>query len=645
MSGHRPGDHKRGDGDSGGGGDGDGDGDGRRRRSGARSRRGRKSVGSDGSGRGSSSGERAGGPGSTSADDLPEGTERPDDGAQGGTEGETAAAYQLGEGRHDAVALINAPGKGIGGGGKKGKNAGGGKKGKGARGLGSLPEGADGSAGGGMTPGGWQATRAMGADEIEKQLSGEDGWDPSTSTCWAPRAQWSDAKSLIDTEDVELERFKNDWRRVAVDLGVGRAIKAAQGGGARDEPDIGDPRVDAVGEVMWELRHAYVVTFDFYAAVGASTGGAQDLSFISLNVWTQFLNDFNIVDQKSKFLKQSDLDTLFISIDSHAARVMTQHLKDEEDAKQAAKAKPGGGLQRQATTQVARQGAQPVGTLLQRQGTVALAKFEDKKQKFSRVEFMAAIVKIAIKKFVDTKQLDDVAVAVRRFLTRDIVPRLRPAHRPATAFRLTHLYARSVENVLKAKLPSLQAVFDGLVSRAKNRQSRVISLTEWLAFLRAAGVTGLDATERDASLCFAWSRMGVVSELTETGQTKQENLPFEGFLEALVRVAGLKALPNDAELEAARAPHAAAFLEAMKLNQEDKYIEFMQKRACTWGAERRTREQPLHRAVDHLLSIVLHAILKDDVAGAEEIKFEAMLRWMDRTMASDQPQGQRQGGR
>ena len=59
--------------------------------------------------------------------------------------------------------------------------------------------------------------------------------------------------------------------------------------------------------------------FAYYAAIGAMTSG--DVRFISLNSFTQFAIDFAIVDKKSKFLKQSDLDTLFIAIDSIAARV------------------------------------------------------------------------------------------------------------------------------------------------------------------------------------------------------------------------------------------------------------------------------------------------------------------------------------
>ena len=121
-------------------------------------------------------------------------------------------------------------------------------------------------------------------------------------------------------------------------------------------------------------------------------------------------------------------------------------------------------------------------------------------------------------------------------------------------------------------------------------------------------------------------------------------MPFEGFLEGLVRIAGLKALPNDGEIEAARMPNAAALLEDMRLQTGDAYTSFLQQRAGTWGLERSAAEQPLHRAVDHMLSILLRAILKDDIAGKEEVNLEAMLRWMDRVMPSEQPGGNKKAG-
>lgn len=474
----------------------------------------------------------------------------------------------------------------------------------------------------GATAGGWQV-KNLSAEELEATLNGSDGFDPSGSVTWAPRVAWCDAHALVDTEEVDRKRFENDWRRVNDDLGIGRAIKAASGGGGgRDreaQEETADPRVDQVQETLWKFRAACAVVFDFYAAVGAS-GGSGDLGFISLNVWNQFLIDFSIIDQKSKFLKQSDLDTLFISIDSAANRVQQQHLAAEEDARK-----------NKAAMLKALSGSSG------RQLSIAKieARFEDKKQKFSRVEYLAALVKIAIKKYIDTKEMSDVSAAVTRLFEEDLIPRLRPAHAPPNNFRIAYLYVEPIEAVLRRRLTSLRSIFDGLASRHPLlRKHNLVSLPLWLSFLRAAKICGIDATERDASLCFAWSRMCVVTELTELGNLRQENLPFEGFLEALVtqaprseprdivallchsdyprfardveqvRMAGLKSFPTDDEIAKAKAKDAAIWLVDFKMRSEDLYQAFLRERATAWGAERSALE-PLHRSLDHLLDIIL----------------------------------------
>ena len=233
----------------------------------------------------------------------------------------------------------------------------------------------------GVTAGGWQV-RAVGADDLQATLGGSDGWAPSSSTVWAPRIAWCDARALLDTEEVERQRFDNDWKRVAEDLGTARAIKAAAGGGGgrdrqnKEEEEPPDPRVEKVREVLWTFRAACAVVFDYYGAVGAS-GGSGDLSFISLNVWNQILIDFSIIDQKSKFLKQSDLDTLFITIDSQANRVQLEHLAAEEEARK-----------NKALMM------KSLGASGRMQSAAKLeAKFEDKKSKVSRVEYLSALVR------------------------------------------------------------------------------------------------------------------------------------------------------------------------------------------------------------------------------------------------------------
>ena len=48
------------------------------------------------------------------------------------------------------------------------------------------------------------------------------------------------------------------------------------------------------------------------------------------------------------------------------------------------------------------------------------------------------------------------------------------------------------------------------------RSHRLLDHGEWLAFLRSFEVLGADVTARDASRCFAWSRMRVVDEVRAT---------------------------------------------------------------------------------------------------------------------------------
>jgi hypothetical protein len=494
----------------------------------------------------------------------------------------------------------------------------GGRRKKGGKGVGGGGAGSRRKRGDAFAAHAASASRVGGVDtnelraleaELEKR-SGEGGWDPRASACWAPRALWCDAKALTDTEAVERQRFESDWQRVRSDLGVERVVMRADDDGAADADGNGiADEVEDVQGVLWQFHVCYAVVFDFYAAVGAS-GGSADVSFLSLNMWTQFIMDFDLVSNRSKFCKQSDLDTLFISIDSLAGRVHAERLKEEGAAKQSHKGPQGG-------------------------GAAVTARFDDKRQKLSRVEFMAALVQIAIKRFVDTKAMDDVSEALARFLSEDILAKLKSTHAPPNDFRLRHLYTREVDEVIGPRLGSLRAVFEALVGRGKLRRLKLLSLIEWLAFLRAANITGADVSERDAALCFVWSRMYVANDRTENGTLRQEALPFEGFLEALCRVSTLKALPTDAELDAAKLSHnAGSYLADLKLNHVDKYNSLM-KRARPWGSEP-PPHLPVHRCVEHLCSILIHAV---DQAGDGEISAAEVGNWIREALQKEQERG------
>ena len=54
-----------------------------------------------------------------------------------------------------------------------------------------------------------------------------DDFDPYICVTWARRVEWCESKSLVDTEEVEKERFDNDWSRVCNELGTDRVIRRA----------------------------------------------------------------------------------------------------------------------------------------------------------------------------------------------------------------------------------------------------------------------------------------------------------------------------------------------------------------------------------------------------------------------------------
>ena len=86
---------------------------------------------------------------------------------------------------------------------------------------------------------------------------------------------------------------------------------------------------------------------------------------------------------------------------------------------------------------------------------------------------------------------------------------------------------------------------------------------------------------------------------------RESNLTFEGFLECMCRLALLKALPTDAEVEASGCADAGEFLST--LFDEDPYSHavFLEQNCTQWGEVPR---QPPERCVAHFLAVVFTRI-------------------------------------
>jgi hypothetical protein len=106
-------------------------------------------------------------------------------------------------------------------------------------------------------------------------------------------------------------------------------------------------------------------------------------------------------------------------------------------------------------------------------------------------------------------------------------------------------------------------------------------------------------------LCFVFSRLRVVDEESERGKPKLSTLSFEDFLEALVRVATMKALPTYAELALLGARDAGTFLIGLRAKNPTGYSAFVKARERGWED---TLRQPIQRCLEHLLSLLLRTI-------------------------------------
>ena len=102
-----------------------------------------------------------------------------------------------------------------------------------------------------------------------------------------------------------------------------------------------------------------------------------------------------------------------------------------------------------------------------------------------------------------------------------------------------------------------------------------------MELLRRLNLIGVDLTDRDATLCYAWSRMRYVDEEHKASRAKMTHLAFEDFLEALCRVAGLLALPTDEEVTAAGSAHAGEYCKVMERDLPDDYTRFQRSRAVS----------------------------------------------------------------
>eukprot|EP00966_Prymnesium_polylepis_P042623 990362-Prymnesium_polylepis.2 len=183
------------------------------------------------------------------------------------------------------------------------------------------------------------------------------------------------------------------------------------------------------------------------------------------------------------------------------------------------------------------------------------------------------------------------------------------AKQVSDVFREAHCYNERTDAVLRKHESSLRLIFkayahgDGRIGDAFE-DSNLLGFTEYNDVLDDFGLIDQQFTASMGTLCFSWCRMRVIDESGDTKRPKLVQLSFEDFLEALVRIATMKSLPTDDEIEVMGACDGGQFL-LMLREDPAMYDEFMESHDPAWGEP---LLQPADRSADHLCTLLMRLV-------------------------------------
>ena len=443
-----------------------------------------------------------------------------------------------------------------------------------------------------------RSPRAGGASPRRRQQP----WRLDESVWW-PRRLWCEAGDVCDAAaHVQRDAVEIDWRHATRLRGLAAFILNP---GATDPPVVTDADADANADVTDEAEAVRAVrgvlheqaalvqaTFAYYAC----SNPMASVFHLSQQAWLTLVKDVAMALPKSSDCTRAHLVTLFESLGKEKAAATLRLSKSI-----------GGGAGGGARKWDATGGA------------------------LSRHEFVCLLVRAAIARYVLSGDVRDVSEAVRRLLRDVIAPKLAPmAAEDADAFRRKCCYVEPTDAVLRKHEEALRAMFEryageegapGEGAPGEVAPGEVAPLlmrfVEWKEFCIDLHLVDDHLTLRDATLCFALSRMRVADEHTERGWQRTTTLSFEDFLEAFVRLSMRKSLPTDAELRASGCSDAGQMLLQMEEADPARHKQWCAQHAVAWGAE---PPQPPCRCVEHLVMLMIRTVEKGTRRSPEDVK-------------------------
>ena len=526
---------------------------------------------------------------------------------------------------------------------------------------------------------------------------------------WGPRCEWCDGQDFFDHDEVCFERFAVDWQ-LALRLGVAKMIMDNDEDGKMDDDGDGVPdEVEDVGAVLLLNNQLYSLIYTFYA--DAIYGGGDLETGMKENAgWREFTENIGIWSHLNTAAAALKNNTVFAAVDrsdkttAGAIAIQSSFRGHKARAERGSASAPSASNTGQEDSSEEAEAAEPAKrgkadafeSSVEDASRLAVEAALDKSnaitvksdRQLSRAEFVAALVKLSIERYVFSKQnpknpLKDVSDALEKIFSENISVALAqpapgflmPKIPMPDEFRESVCYTEEMSKTLKALAPSIRVMFGGLaqvsfqrsrthppklpVPKKSKKETRVdeheqtitwivvpglVSYKDWCQFITALKLKGV--AQREAALCFVYSVMCVIDPTTDEGGIRERSLPFEGFLEALVRLATTLPIPTDEQLatpteSGTQYNHAGPYLSALAENNEVRFAALTKEQTCEWGDTPDSgRCGTMPRRMEHLLDIIIRRIKPNPPEGMEDEPCGVLTRaefrnWAVTTMGVD----------
>jgi hypothetical protein len=339
---------------------------------------------------------------------------------------------------------------------------------------------------------------------------------------WGPRKTNSDSRDYYDTEALEEEIVRADWKMIVEEEG-GYILKNdddkdAAGSGSSHE-------VEEVLAVLLEFKSALLNLYNYWSGSTTTPAMASSLTSdswltIAWGAYLAFMNEHQIIDESSHFCTSAHVTILFEGLNSDDSRP----------------AKP-------SAAEVSGKGKGGM--------TVNQNKTTDKKS-LDRREYLQSLVRLAVMKFVKPGIVPDVSEALRRLVTENLIGHASSESlSDANAFREDSCYYEEIDNIIQGEGTRLHALYNRYAKLMGENLSgyssnATMELPEWLKLLENRGMFADErkgVTFKQAVLIFIRSRMRCrddgLSSVTKTltkQALKMRTMFFCDFCEGLVRL-------------------------------------------------------------------------------------------------------------